>query len=104
MNDSGLRFLAPDNPELIRAWEQLDESDPVRECDCCGEVWQYMGTVRDQHRRWVHQFRHRHLNGERVYRNIRASLYWCQVEGSEEGRKRAAEEVARLTVAAALRN
>ena len=44
-------------------WEALP-GGPVAECQCCGEVWQYMGTVDGRH-----EFRHRHhpATGKREY-------------------------------------
>lgn len=49
-----------DAAELAHAWAGL--ADPVAECPCCGEVWQYMGSAL-RVVGWVHEFRHRHHGG-----------------------------------------
>ena len=65
----GYRFYEPMSPEWDEAWRGLHERfgsvDEI--CPCCGEAWQYMGTV-DGH----HEFRHRHHpeTGERMYHKV----------------------------------
>ena len=40
-----------------------------------GESWQYMGS-HDEGAGWKHGFRHRSLHGQRIYRNVSASVDW----------------------------
>ena len=59
--------------EIEWAWQAVDGGSRSRQCPCCYEVWQYMGTwFKDGS--WFHNFRHRHhpATGERMYRNITA--------------------------------
>jgi hypothetical protein len=67
---TSLTFLKPENKGWERIWAviaakygDIDSTDPGT-----GEVWQYMGTVDNK----VHEFRHRSLNGERVYDTVAA--------------------------------
>lgn len=69
-------FLDRQDPELIRAWRTF--SDPVEMHPISGEVWQYMGTTKDEKSRWLHCFRHRHHphSNQRELRWIAASPGW----------------------------
>lgn len=60
-----------------RAWAVLARSFDIDAADdVTGETWQYMGTAwevcRLRGRVGDHQFRHRSLNGARVYAEVRA--------------------------------
>ena len=75
---SGPAMYDRDDPRWHRAWnalrarlEALQMGDPDDVCECCGEVWQYMGT--DRH--GFSDFRHRHhpQTHERVYFKVRCT-------------------------------
>lgn len=53
-------WLEPSLRGWPRAWEAIKakHGDYACRCECCGEVWQYMGTDAAGH-----NFRHRDLNG-----------------------------------------
>lgn len=72
-------FLAPGGEAWDRVWAQLAAvtgGDIEQRCGCgCHEVWQYMGTFRQEQgagSRLVHEFRHRHnpTTGQRDYRQF----------------------------------
>jgi hypothetical protein len=69
-----MRFVTPESTEWERMWKclTLETGDAAQECQCCGEVWQYMGTSRG-----FHTFRHRHepVVGIRVIKRIPERTY-----------------------------
>jgi len=71
-------WLNKKSDELEIAFNKLPDSDPVAECECCGEVWGYMETEdTDDGIGWRHTFRHRHFGGkERKYVHIPATPGW----------------------------
>lgn len=54
-------WIEEQNPEWPAMW--LEVPDPSYQCPVTGEVWQYMGSVR-QDDWFYHEFRHRNLHGE----------------------------------------
>ena len=73
-----LAFAYRDSEHWREAWGALIKRaghDPDAEvCECCGEGWQYMGSVQKQDGgKWVAQFRHRHYpyTGQRMYSELR---------------------------------
>lgn len=65
-------FWVPrDTPEWTAMWNALQsEVGSIETPDAqSGEYWQYMGSAKDPDGA-VHEFRHRSLNGERVYRRV----------------------------------
>lgn len=80
-----ISFIDRDSREWARMWSALEAiyGDRVCENPRSGEVWQYMGTVRDpEGPGFRHEFRHRDYPGAgRIYARIPASLDWRQ-EGS----------------------
>lgn len=70
-----LVFVDRDTPAWARVWALLQADtggDIAQPCGCCGEVWQYMGTVIEG-TRTTHEFRHRHspITTNREYRQFR---------------------------------
>ena len=68
-----------DSRQLEAAW-QLLPAGPDAACACCGERWQYMGSVWDG-RAALHTFRHRHHPGHlaRVYADVRETDVQCEL-------------------------
>lgn len=59
-----LLFVEPGSIIWDRAWAVIERRfrETACTCSCCGEGWQYMGSVRyAPPLGWQHQFRHRHL-------------------------------------------
>lgn len=70
MSAPRLEFAHRDGPHWREAWTALERRgySPEEVCQCCGEGWQYMGSI-EVGVRWVAQFRHRHhpILAKRVY-------------------------------------
>ena len=58
-----MAFAHRDGAHWREAWAALKTRaghDPAEVCECCGEGWQYMGSVETEGGKWAAQFRHRH--------------------------------------------
>lgn len=60
-----ITFLPHTSKGWKRVWEAIKAKYGDEECLHNFEVWQYMGSIPTEH-----QFRHRSLNGKRVYEKI----------------------------------
>jgi hypothetical protein len=72
-------------PEIIRAFSELP-GGPVALNEEFNELWQYMGTFKDERGYW-HNFRHR-MHPEtnaREYHNIHAAPGWVPQDDTELG-------------------
>jgi len=68
-----------DVTELSKAWAIIGVL--YEDCECenpdSGEIWQYMGTSRDEGMAFYHTFRHRDLPGHgRIYQRVDATVTW----------------------------
>jgi hypothetical protein len=72
-----MAFGHRDGEHWLEAWGALRHRaghDPEEVCPCCGEGWQYMGSVQKAAgAKWAAQFRHRHYpyTGRRMYCELR---------------------------------
>jgi len=64
MSRPRLAFAHRDGAHWREAWDALKTRaghEPGEVCECCGEGWQYMGSVQAvPGGKWTAQFRHRH--------------------------------------------
>jgi len=69
-------WLSQDDPEWGRAWAQFP--DPLLKHPVTGECLQYMGSVYQDERGWLHTFRHRRYpaTGQRQYWHLPATPGW----------------------------
>jgi hypothetical protein len=75
-------WLTREDPEWERAWHHFP--DPVMAHPVSGECLQYMGSVQEPGRGWVHVFRHRQVpgSGQRQVWRVPASVGWAPCTAS----------------------
>lgn len=68
-------FVDPESEEWDYAWDQAVPGEDKLEEHIYGEVWQYMGTWKNEDGTWLHHFRHRMhpRTNQRVLRQVRVS-------------------------------
>mgnify|MGYP003404012381 CR=1 FL=1 len=80
---TNLSQVERNSAEWVAMWASLASCFDINAADEeSGERWQYMGS-HTEGSEWKHNFRHRSLRGQRIYRDVGASDNWVPSTFSE---------------------